>query len=175
MRMASLVTTAGLIVAAACAGPAGSGAGAAGADAAMAAPDQMLQGAWQAVEVWGTDSTSGEWRTTSVQPSVYIFRDGYYSIASVSGDDKRPLMKEGATRGGLTAEEAASIWIRYTSNSGRYELTGDQLTIRPIVALWPNFMEGGSTTYTFTMEGERLHLWTSGEGTSWHARLERLP
>jgi hypothetical protein len=172
MRIVSLVGSAGLALAAACAGTVGDGGGSAATDAA---PDQPLQGAWHLVEVWGSDSASGEWRTTSVQPSVYLFLNGYYSIAAVGGNEKRPQMKEDATRAGLTAEEAASVWIPYTSNSGRYEMAGDQLTIRPMVALWPNFMEGGSATYTFTMEGERLHLWTSGEGTSWHARLERLP
>ncbi len=172
MRIMSLVAIAGLALTAACTAPGGSGTGSAAMDAA---PDQPLQGAWHLVEVWGSNPTEGEWRTTTVQPSVYLFQDGYYSIAAVGGDEKRPQMKEGATRAGLTAEEAASVWIRYTSNSGRYELAGDQLTIRPIVALWPNFMEGGSVIYTFAMEGERLHLWSSDEGTTWHGRLERLP
>lgn len=138
------------------------------------AAQQSLQGSWTIVENWGHDTEAGEWRNENVQPSLYIFLDGHYSIAKVNGDQARPLVAEDATRASLTAEQAASVWLLYTSNSGTYETTSSTLTTHPTVALWPNFMEGGSETFTFEVEGDELLLSQTGEGFSWNARLRRL-
>jgi hypothetical protein len=83
-------------------------------------------------------------------------------------------MPEGANRADLTADQAAAVWIPYTSNSGAYELTPTTITTMPRVAVWPNFMEGGSAVYTYSFAGGLLQLSSSGEGWSWNARLQRL-
>jgi len=80
-------------------------------------------------------------------------------------------MAEDATRSDLDAEQATSVWLPYTSNSGTYEIAGNEVTTRPIVALWPNFMTGGSATYSMSFEGGMLVL---RNGDYWGVRLRRV-
>ena len=134
-----------------------------------------VHGAWRIVETWGHNPQSGEWRTENVQPSVFLFMDGYYSIAYVRGEEARPLMPEDAIRRDLTAEQAAAVWIPYTSNSGTHEITQTTIVTRPIVAVWPNFMEGGSAVYTYSVDGDKMQLTFANETVSWNAKLKRLP
>ena len=140
------------------------------------AAQQSLQGSWTIVESWGHDAQAGEWRTENVQPSLYIFLDGYYSMSLVRGNEPRPLMPEGVTWDTMTEEQLRSVCSGavFSANSGTYEVDGSSLTTKPMVAKWPNLMEGGSATFTFEMEGDMLRLSQSGEGFSWNARLRRL-
>ena len=141
-----------------------------------AAAQDSLQGSWAIVESWGHDEQAGEWRIENVQPSLYIFLDGYYSIALVRGNEPRPLMPEGTTWDAMTEEQLRSVCSGavFSANSGTYEVVGSSLTTKPLVAKWPNLMEGGSASYTFEMEGDELLLSQAGEGFSWNARLRRL-
>ena len=50
----------------------------------------------------------------------------------------------------------------FSANSGTYEVSGSSLTTRPMVAKWPNFMDGGSAWSTYRVEGGYLHLSTEG-------------
>ncbi|HSG07533.1 MAG TPA: hypothetical protein VLA36_04225 [Longimicrobiales bacterium] len=136
-----------------------------------AAAQESIQGVWVIAEAWGQDGQGAAWTNDSPQPSLFIFQDGYYSIAYVSGDAPRPLMPENAARTDLDADQAASVWLPYTSNSGTYEINGAELTTRPMVALWPNFMTGGWATFTMSFEGGMLVL---RDGEVWGARLRRL-
>jgi len=132
-----------------------------------------IDGAWIKVEEWGEDASGQTWRTGNVQPSLYLFQDGYYSIAYVSGDEARPLFGTEADREALTPDEAESVWMPYISNSGRYESTPTTFTVRPMVALWPDYMTGGSRVYTYRIEDAMLHLSTAENGWSWNAVLRR--
>ncbi|MFQ5678756.1 MAG: hypothetical protein ACE5HP_04790 [Gemmatimonadota bacterium] len=120
-----------------------------------------LIGVWRAVERSGT-GPDGEWKDETIQPSLYIFADGYYSIMFVGGNEARPLQAEDATRETLTDEQMRSIFMTFVANSGTYEVDGSSLTVRPIVALWPNYMEGGSTTYAYEV-GENELVLTTGD------------
>jgi hypothetical protein len=83
-------------------------------------------------------------------------------------------MPEGANRVDLSAEQTAAVWIPYISNSGMYEITPSTITTRPMVALWPNFMEGGSATYTYEVQGDMLRLSRREEDFLWNANLRRV-
>ncbi len=144
------------------------------AGAQPASPQASVHGAWQIVETWGHSPQEGEWRTQNIQPSLFLFMDGYYSIAYVTGEERRPQMSEDATRSGLSPEQAAAVWIPYVNNTGTYEVTASTITTKPIVAVWPNFMEGGSRSYAYRLEGDTLSLTASGEGWTWNAKLRRL-
>lgn len=122
----------------------------------LSAQNELI-GVWQAVERSGT-GPEGEWTDETIQPSLYLFVDGYYSIMFVGGSEARPLLAEDATRESLTTEQLRSIFMTFVANSGTYEIDGSSLTVRPSVALWPNYMEGGSTTYEYMIEGDELVL-----------------
>ena len=132
-----------------------------------------LNGAWKMAEASGY-TAEGEWESNPVQPGLYIFQDGYYSIMYVRGSEARPLMAEDATRVSITDEQMRSIFMPFVANSGTYEVDGSTLVTKPMVALWPNFMEGGEATYTYGVEGNDLHLSAKGEDWEWKIRLERL-
>ncbi len=132
-----------------------------------------LNGAWQGVDVWGRN-TDGDWKLENVQPSLYLFLDGYYSIMYVAGDEPRPLMPDTATRSTITEEQMRSIFMTFVANSGTYEVDGSAVTTKPMVALWPNFMEGGSETFTYRIENDALFLTSSGEGWEFTVELRRL-
>jgi hypothetical protein len=141
---------------------------------ALSAQNELV-GVWQAVERSGT-GPEGEWTDQPVQPSLYIFADGYYSIMFVAGSESRPLLAEDATRDGLTEDQLRSIFMTFVANSGTYEIEGSSLTVRPTVALWPNYMEGGSTIYEYEIEGDELVL-TTGDfivAGSYRTKLVRL-
>jgi len=125
-----------------------------------------LNGAWEIVEASGHND-EGDWKWEAVQPSLYIFLDGYYSIALVRGTEPRPLMPEGTHWETMSAEQLRSVCSGrvFSANSGVYEASGSSLIIKPMVAKWPNFMEGGSETYTYSVEGDTLTL--SYEGDTW--------
>ena len=134
-----------------------------------------LNGAWKIVEVSGYEADGTPFKIENIQPSLFLFQNGYYSITLVSGNEARPLEPEGATREELTAELAAAIWIPFVSNAGTYEVSGSTLKVTPMVALSPAFMEGGSMTYTYKVEKDMLTM--SGEqpdGTKVTNKLKRL-
>ena len=67
-----------------------------------------------------------------------------------------------------------SVFMSFVANSGTYEISGSTVTTKPMVALWPNFMEGGSREYQHAIENGMLVLTAEGEGWRWTAKLRRL-
>jgi len=112
-----------------------------------------VDGVWEITAASGTNGT-----VENVQPSLYLFQDGYYSILSVSGNDPRPLFEEDETRGNVSLEKLQEIILPVTANSGRYEIDGITLTTTPMVAINPNFMSGGSVQWEFDVSGDVLTL-----------------
>ena len=62
----------------------------------------------------------------------------------------------------------------FVANSGTYQVKEGKLETKPIVALWPNFMEGGSATYSYVVEGDALTLSGGDEESSWTVKLARI-
>jgi hypothetical protein len=84
-------------------------------------------------------------------------------------------MADDADRGTITDEQIRSIFMPFIANSGTYELDGSKLITRPTVALWPNFMTGGSATYEYKIDGATLLLTTTWDtDTKAQYKLTRL-
>lgn len=132
-----------------------------------------LHGAWQHDQIWG-ENDEGEWQVENLQPSVYIFLDGHYSIMYVRGEEARPLLPEDASRSTLTEEQMRSAFMPFVANSGTYTIEGSTVTMTPMVALWPNFMESGSASWSFRMQDGALLLSASGESGETNIRMTRL-
>ncbi len=133
-----------------------------------------INGAWKIIEWEGINPQQGEWRIENIQPSLWLFMDGYYSATYLRGDQKRSLVPENDTRQELSADEWKSMGMPFISNAGTYEITASTVTIRPIVALFPNYMGGDTDTWDYRFEGDVLHLTWSGEDLSQHLRFQRL-
>ena len=132
-----------------------------------------IEGVWKITESAGQKDGT-DYHITSPQPSLYIFTDGYYSIAFVDGSEPRPLMADTATRLTLSNDETRAVFIPYISNSGTWTLNGDVLTTHPIVALWPNFMAGDSAVYNLAWDNGDLLLTRMEADVHANFRLQRL-
>ena len=117
--------------------------------------ESPLEGAWSvaSIHVTGPDSAVD----ATVQPSVFLFGDKYYSMMRVRGNQPRTLA---ATDSATDAEKLAA-YNSFIANTGTYEIADSTLTTHPIVARSPNFM-GGSDKYHFRVSGDTLWLTNTG-------------
>ena len=126
---------------------------------AAPAQDVDLQGAWLV-----TNITDAEGNEIEAQPGLYLFTETHYSIMFVPGTDERTQFAGSDP----TDEESLGAYNAFIANSGRYQVVGDQLTIRAYVAKHPNYMGGFPdkkvTATVHIAGGDTLHLtYTGGE------------
>ena len=105
------------------------------------AADSPLVGAWQA----GPDDTGA---------ALYIFTPTHYSM--MRAPTNRPDI---ADTNKATADELRASWGPFVANTGRYEVSGDLITIYPVVAKFPVVMQqGANEVYRFKIDGKTLSL-----------------
>lgn len=107
----------------------------------FAAQDSPLAGTWQA-------------EPGQAGAALYIFTPKYYSMMRASS--VRPDI---ADTNKATADELRATWGPLVANSGAYDVSGDLITIHPIVAKIPVVMQpGANEVYRFQIEGKTLTL-----------------
>jgi len=85
---------------------------------------------------------------------VYIFTSRHYSMMVASPD--RPDITDTTQ---ATADELRALWNPMAANAGVYEVAGNLVTIRPIVAKIPVVMKPGAyEVYAFSVEDNTLSL-----------------
>ena len=95
---------------------------------------------------------------TNVQPGLLIFTERHYSRTTDTAVRPRPTTPF-ATPGTPTVEELQARWGPFAANAGTYELSGDTLTLRAIVAKEPGDQaEGGFARLRVSLEGTVLSL-----------------
>ena len=122
-----------------------------------------LEGVWREAEVVITGANAST--VQNPQPSLYIFTPTHYAMMGTIGDRPRALYKAADP----TTEEKVVAYDSFWGNAGTYEVTGDKVTIRPVIAKVPNFMAGGSDTYQFRVDGDTL--WLTGKSTDLYSRF----
>src|SRR5215813_11957734 len=106
------------------------------------AADSPLVGAWQL-----DPEQSG-------QAALYLFTPTRYSMVLAATD--RPDI---ADMSKATADELRAIWGPLLANAGTYEVSGDLITIHPVVAKIPVVMKpGANEVYRFRIEAKTLTL-----------------
>lgn len=85
-----------------------------------------LEGAWKVTSV-----VTPQQKFASPQPSLYIFTKKYYSIMRINGDVPRPVS---LSKDPSALELQAMYGPTFSANSGSYSVTGDVVTLTPIVA-----------------------------------------
>lgn len=111
-----------------------------------------LEGAWKVAEIVVTGADASN--TQNPQPGLFVFTRTHYSLMWVPGNQPRTLFKAEDP----TNEEKVMAFDSFVSNTGTYELSGTTLTIRPMVARFPNCMGGAFMKYQFRVEGNTLSL-----------------
>jgi len=110
-----------------------------------------LIGVWRLSEI----APLGDPTNRSPQPGIYIFTHHYFSHNAVSSSAPRALLPQGT----LTDKDIADVAKGFLGSSGTYEVSGDQITVRVLVALNPNYMRPEySRTYAFRFVGNDT-LW----------------
>jgi hypothetical protein len=99
----------------------------------------------------------GAWQLGPGQPGqagLYLFTPTRYSMMLSSTD--RPDIADTSK---ASADEFRALWGPLLANSGTYEVSGDLITIHPLVAKIPVVMKSGATeVYRFHIEGKTLTL-----------------
>jgi hypothetical protein len=105
------------------------------------AADNPVQGAWQVTSANGF-------------AGIFIFSAKHYSMMAASTD--RPDI---ADLSKATADEVRALYGPMIGNAGAYEMSGNQITIRPVVAKIPVVMKPGAyEVYEFKIEGNTLTM-----------------
>ena len=105
------------------------------------AADNPLQGAWQVTNANG-------------MTGIFIFTAKHYSMMAAS-----PERPEISDLSNATADDVRALYGPMIGNAGAYEISGNQVTIRPVVAKIPAVMKPGAyEVYEFRIEGITLTL-----------------
>ncbi len=121
-----------------------------------------LHGGWTIRDWQAPEGQTGP----TPQRGLFLFTEsGQYSIMYVIGDDREPV---GAAP---TDAEIAAAYGPFIANSGRYAVSGDEITYEAFVAKDPAYManfeptggEGNAQTMIFSIEDGTLTL-SFGEG-----------
>jgi hypothetical protein len=123
--------------------------------AARQSSSASLVGVWRVAEVTYTGPNAR--KLTNPQPSMRIFTQRHYSFNDVTSDTPRGELPQAPTQ--PTDKQLADAFGPFIGQAGTYEVRGNELTTRPVVAKNPNGMRGGVfNTFTFVLEGQTLTL-----------------
>ena len=119
-----------------------------------------IEGVWSITEVTTTGPEASTNR--SPQPGMYLFTKKHYSIIYVASAAPRAVLTDIEK---ATAAELRNVFVdSFIANAGTYELTAGNLTIHPMVAKSPSFMQPGTTgTYSAKISGNTMTLVTAGD------------
>ena len=113
-----------------------------------------FDGVWQAKEV----TLAGPAGPTTFKPgpNLTIFSGRHYSRIDVQTDKPRPVLEN---PNNATADELRQVWGPLVAEAGTYEVTDNQMTLRPIVAKNPAVMAPNVTlVYSYKLEADTLTL-----------------
>lgn len=108
------------------------------------------------VGTWLIEKVEAEGQTWT-QPGLVIFTSTHYSMMFVEGAAPRARYA-GET---MTGAEMVAAFKTVIANSGRYEVSGNQITIRAYVAKNPNYMgdwPDNAVHASFHIAGDTMHL-----------------
>ena len=101
-----------------------------------------------------TSPLRGAWQVTDGRAGLYIFAGTHYSMmaAAIDRPDITDLTK-------ASRDELIALYGPMLGNAGVYEISGNLVTIRPVVAKIPIVMKSGAyEVYEFKVEGDTLSL-----------------
>ena len=111
-----------------------------------------LVGAWKVTEIANPNSAP----LTNPQPGLYVFTEKHYSAVRLNGT--KPLPSYPSNDAATDADKVASFNTIYV-NAGGYAISGNMLTLSPMVAKSAFAMAPGRTVqYEFTVKGDTLTL-----------------
>ena len=112
-----------------------------------------LAGTWKTTEVTLTGPGAGTFTNVS---SLTLLTARHFARVEVRTDAPRPMVTDPAK---ATADDMRAAWAPFFAEAGTYEISGSELTMRPIVSKNSAAMNGSAyTVYAFTLSGNVLTL-----------------
>jgi hypothetical protein len=112
-----------------------------------------LTGTWQLTE---TKITGPDARTISNVAGLLIFTGTHYSRIYIASDIPRKAIKDPNS---ATAAELLSTWGPFVAASGTYDIDGDTVNLRPLIAKNPQVMAPGvDDVFSFKLKGKILAI-----------------
>ncbi len=106
-----------------------------------------VEGVWKQVHV-----TTAEQDFDTTQPSILLFTAGHYAALTVRGTEPRETFPEEPTD-----EQRLAAWGRFFANAGTYEVAGNEIHTKVIVARSPNATaEQAEGSSTFEVDGDTM-------------------
>ncbi len=122
-----------------------------------------VEGVWKQVHV-----TTAEGDFDSPQPSILLFTAGHYASVSVRGTEPRETFPEEPTD-----EQRLAAWGRFFASAGTYEVYGNEIHMKVIVARSPNATaEQLKRSSTFEVDGDTMVRTLSSGVVLKYTRLE---
>jgi hypothetical protein len=119
----------------------------------------VLTGAWRLTEMKRTGPNA---ETLKNPPGLLIFTGRHWSRMYVDSDQPRTEISD---LGKATAAEIIATWGPFVAASGTYEVSGNTVTCRAVIAKNPNVMAPGNfSVYTFRIEGNTLTMTDTRNG-----------
>lgn len=164
-RYARLGAVASLVTIFACAGGNDADRNETAETASPSTSNSGLQGAWRIVEMKPAEGVS------SINPAgLFLFASTHYSVMFSTTAEPRTTF---AQPDAATDPEKLAAYNTFIANSGKYEIVGDTLIVRPVVSKNPNYMGGGEDRFVVRLAGDTLWL-TSVPGAFRFARGRTL-
>jgi hypothetical protein len=105
----------------------------------ISAQAQKIEGVWSLSEVTTTGPNGSTEKVT--QPSMYLFTKKHYSIIYVASDAPRDTTDSSK----MDADTLRKVFVQsFVANAGTYELKDGKLTLHPMVAKSPGYMQPGN-------------------------------
>ena len=122
-----------------------------------------VEGVWKLVHV-----TTAEGDFDSPQPSILLFTAGHYAAVSVRGTEPRETLPEEPTD-----EQLLAAWRRFRASAGTYEVSGNEIHTKVIVARSPNATaEQLERSSTFEVDGDTMVRTLSSGVVVTYTRIE---
>ena len=118
-----------------------------------------VEGVWRTVEI-SFPGPNGR-AMTNLQANLSVFAAKHYSRTVIESNGPRPVLANPST---ATADELRATWGPFSGEAGTYDVSGNGITMRPLVAKNPAVMvEGTYTAYAFKLAGDTM--WMTAQRT----------
>ena len=117
---------------------------------------ESIQGVWQVVEVTIAGPGARTIRIREPRPNLTILTRRHYCQIHDDAESPRPVVADVQK---ASADELRAAWGPFTGEAGTYEVTGNAITMRSLVAKNQAAMTPGAfVSYTYTLEGNILRV-----------------
>ena len=115
-----------------------------------------VQGVWQVVEVTFTGPGARTITIPEPRPNLTILSGRHYSQIHDDTARARPVLADVTN---ASADQLRAAWGPFAGEAGTFEVSGNVITMRPIVAKNPAAMAPGAyVSYAYTLDGNTLRI-----------------